>query len=55
MKFTIEPITERTFQDKQTSEKVTMPGFAFMDECNCCIIIVYGIGMRNKVDKILKK
>lgn len=54
MKYTIQPITSRTFEDKQTNQKTTLPGFAFMDECNHCIIIVYGANNRDKVDKVLK-
>jgi hypothetical protein len=53
MKYIINPIGEKTFEDKQTKRIFTQSGYAFIDEFNHCIIIVYGESRRDSIIKLL--
>ena len=53
MKHTIEKLKEPfTFIDEH-KKTVSINGYAFMDECGGCIIIVYGEGRRDSMSKYL--
>lgn len=54
MKHTIQIITPKTFEDKQTRQQTTQLGYSFMDECGHCIMITYGVSNRDRVSKLLK-
>jgi len=52
MKFTIENMPPLIVLDEKGKE-VKLNGYAFMDECKHCIIIVYGEGRRDAMSKYL--
>ncbi len=52
MKFTIENMPPLIVLDEKGKE-VKLNGYAFMDECKHCIIIVYGEGSRDAMAKYL--
>jgi hypothetical protein len=42
------------FEFLENNKNLTsLNGYAFMDECGCCIIIVYGEGRRDAMSKYL--
>ena len=54
MNFTIEKINDIILTDNETKKKVTIPGWAFIDEQGHTLIQIYGVKKKNLVIKILK-
>ena len=52
MKFTIEKLKNK-LEYTDGKSVVSQTGYAFMDECGGCIIIVYGEGRRDGMSKYL--
>lgn len=53
MKHTIVPMEEKLILYEGNKLVASLNGYAFLDECGDCIIIVYGEGRRDSMSKYL--